>query len=369
MRVRPLTLVLFLVLVLVTGYAVWWHRMATRLLGLLEHNTELARAAGATITYQPPTLGGFPLGISITATDVKVAKPDGLSWLAETVKASAPIWRLDQVVLTLAKGGHASLPREGARPALDATATIAGGRVTLDLATGTPRSVQVNLNHATLVAAPLPAPEGAPAEAPPTDGTAAAAPPASLVPAGSYPIEDVSVTVERPVTPPTDHTGTGLALHVDITNMTVPPVRSLGTTVQRLILAARVQGPIPAAPTADAVTPWSKEGGTVEVDSLKLDWGDLHMGANATLALDANLQPQGSGTAELSGLDNLVDALHDGGSLRGNAATWAHLGVALLAKPKANGGPPTLKLPITMQDHKLQVGPLTVAHYPDISWH
>ncbi|WP_040844589.1 DUF2125 domain-containing protein, partial [Nitrospirillum viridazoti] len=124
MRVRPLTLVLFLVLVLVTGYAVWWHRMATRLLGLLEHNTELARAAGATITYQPPTLGGFPLGISITATDVKVAKPDGLSWSAETVKASAPVWRLDQVVLTLAKGGHATLPREGARPALDATATI-----------------------------------------------------------------------------------------------------------------------------------------------------------------------------------------------------------------------------------------------------
>ncbi|MDZ5647194.1 hypothetical protein [Nitrospirillum sp. BR 11828] len=62
MRIRPLTLVLFLVLVLVTGYAVWWHRMATRLLTLLDHSADLARTGGATITYQPPTLGGFPWG-------------------------------------------------------------------------------------------------------------------------------------------------------------------------------------------------------------------------------------------------------------------------------------------------------------------
>ncbi|MEE3626605.1 DUF2125 domain-containing protein [Nitrospirillum sp. BR 11752] len=359
MRIRPLTLVLFLVLVLVTGYAVWWHRMATRLLTLLDHSADLARTGGATITYQPPTLGGFPLSIAITATDVKVEKPDGLSWSADTVRASAPIWRLDDVVLTLPKGGHASLPHEGVRPALDATAAIVGGRVTLDLAAGSPRTVQVNLSHATLTAAALPAPEGDAAGAPP---------PASLMPAGSYPIEGLSITVERPVTPPADHTGTGLGLRLDITNMTVPPVRSLGTKLQRLVLSARVQGPLPAAPTAEAVAPWSKAGGTVELDSLKLDWGDLHLAANATLALDTSLQPQGSGTAELSGLDNLVDALQDGGSLHGNQAQWAHLGVALLAKPKADGGAPTLKLPITMQNHKLQIGPLTVGHYPDIAW-
>ncbi|WP_049974677.1 DUF2125 domain-containing protein [Azospirillum sp. B4] len=359
MRVRPLTLVLFLVLVLVTGYAVWWHRMATRLLTLLEHDTDLARSAGATITYQPPTLGGFPLGIAITATQVKVDKPDGLSWSADTVRASAPIWRLHDVVLTLPKGGHATLPREGARPALDATAAIAGGRVALDPATGAPRSVRVDLAHATLTAAAVPAPEGTP------EG---AAPPASLLPAGSYPIETFSLTVERPATPPADHTGTGLALHLDVAGMTVPPVRSLGPTLQRLILTARVQGPLPAAPTAEAVGPWSKDGGTVEVDSLKLDWGDLHMSANATLALDGALQPQGSGSAELTGLDSLVDALKDGGTLHANQAALVRAGLALLSKPSANGGAPSLKLPISMQDHKLQVGPLVVGHYPDIVW-
>ncbi|MBB6249559.1 DUF2125 domain-containing protein [Nitrospirillum iridis] len=360
MRVRPITLVLFLVLVLVTGYAVWWHRMATRLLTLLDHNTDLARAAGATITYQPPTLGGFPLGIAITANQVKVEKPNGLSWTADTVKASAPVWRLDDVVLTLAKGGHATLPHEGARPGLDATAAIAGARVALDLATGILRSMRVDLSHAVLTVAALPVPEGTAEGAPP---------PASLMPAGAYPLESFSITVERPATPPTDHTGTGLILHLDVAGMTVPPVRSLGPTLQRLVLAARVQGPLPAAPTVDAVTPWSKDGGTVEVDSLKLDWGDLHLVANATLALDDNLQPQGSGSAELSGLDSLVDALKDGGTLHPNQAALVRAGLALLAKPSANGGAPSLKLPITMQNHKLQIGPLAVGHYPDIVWH
>ncbi|MDE1149452.1 MAG: DUF2125 domain-containing protein [Azospirillaceae bacterium] len=363
MRIRPVTVVLFLVLVLVTGYAVWWHQMAGRLLVLLEKNAAAARGAGATVSYQPPSLGGFPLGITITADQVTVEKPGGLSWSAETVKASAPIWRLDDIALTLAKGGHAALPAEGARPALDVGAVVAGGRVALDLATGVPRSVKVDLDHATVVVTPTPTP--APTTEAATDPNApppAPAPtPASVIPAGSYPVDSFSLELIRPAVPPADHTGTGLTLHLDVSGLTVPPVRNLGTTIRRLVVSARVQGPLPTTPTAEAVSPWSKEGGTVELDSLKLDWGDLSLAANATLALDTSLQPQGSGAVEASGLESLME--------NSNQAAMVRAGMAMLSKPNANGGPPAVHLPITLQNHKLQVGPFTVWHYPTVDWH
>ena len=51
-----------------------------------------------------------------------------------------------------------------------------------------------------------------------------------------------------------------------------------------------------------------------------------------------------------------------------NQATGAKIALAAMSKPGDDGGPPAAKLPITIQDGFLFVGPLKLAQMPRIVW-
>jgi hypothetical protein len=142
----------------------------------------------------------------------------------------------------------------------------------------------------------------------------------------------------------------------------------LGRMIGALRLEAGVRGTVPAGPWAESLAKWRDDGGTVEVTRLGLVYGPLDVRANGTMALDGDMQPIGAFTAKVRGFFPLVDALKEKGLVRGRDAVTAKVVLGVLAKKPADGGPPTLNLPLTVQGRKVYAGPLALAEVPAIPW-
>ena len=86
-------LVPLLVVVLVAAWAAWWWLSGTLFRQFLDSFVAAERARGTEIHFTGPRLGGFPLGVHATFTDVAFSRPDGLSWQAPEVDVGVPLWQ------------------------------------------------------------------------------------------------------------------------------------------------------------------------------------------------------------------------------------------------------------------------------------
>ncbi len=109
-------------------------------------------------------------------------------------------------------------------------------------------------------------------------------------------------------------------------------------------------------------------GGVLQIQRFVANWGPLAVTAEGTLALDGQMQPLFAGTATVRGYSEAIDALVQARMMAPNQATGAKIALAAMAKPADDGGPPAAKLPITIQDGFLFVGPLKLAQMPRIVW-
>ena len=146
--------------------------------------------------------------------------------------------------------------------------------------------------------------------------------------------------------------------------LAVPP---MGQAVDLIDVAVAVKGAIRGGPRPQALAQWRDEGGTLEVERVELVWGALSGTANATMALDAAMQPMGSGTASIQGYGEIVDALVANGQMKPGDALLARLGLGVLAKPGRDGRP-QLEGPITLQNSELRVAQIRVARLPRFTW-
>jgi len=101
----------------------------------------------------------------------------------------------------------------------------------------------------------------------------------------------------------------------------------------------------------------------VEVSALALDWGVLGLRANGTFALDENLQPEGAMAADLRGMDATIERLLGAGVIDSRAAFAARLANRALT---LTGGP--ARVPLTLQNQRLFVGPAPVLRIKPVNW-
>ena len=141
----------------------------------------------------------------------------------------------------------------------------------------------------------------------------------------------------------------------------------LGDTIGHLAARIAVKGTVPAGPLRPALDAWRTDGGTLELESLGIAWPPLDVAASATLALDEDLQPEGSGTATIAGYDRIVDALAAAGMLKRNEAAFAKIALGLLAKPRPDGTA-EIAAPLRLQGGALYLGPARIARLPHIGW-
>lgn len=153
-----------------------------------------------------------------------------------------------------------------------------------------------------------------------------------------------------------------LAIDDDIT-------KSLGNEMTRVAADLSLRGPLKAdAISPEALARWRDAGGTIEIESLELVWGPLRFAGDGTLAVDNALQPVGSFSARISGLDKLIDLLEQRGQLRKQQAAIARIAIAVLTRTPANGGPPEARVPVTIQDRMVSIGPVPLLQLDPIVW-
>ncbi len=169
----------------------------------------------------------------------------------------------------------------------------------------------------------------------------------------------------RPASRDTDPSfGVALALR-KIAIATPPP--EFAPTIDEMSVGLTVKGDLPNGPLAQAIAAWRDAGGAVEVDSLHLQWGELGVVANGTLALDSKLQPIAAFSGGIEGFGAILNALVAADQLTPEQASIVRIALTSLAKPGADGKP-QLKAPFTIQNGKMYLGPARLGAAPRITW-
>ncbi len=152
----------------------------------------------------------------------------------------------------------------------------------------------------------------------------------------------------------------------------LPPLLNwpLGRNISSLSLDGVLNGPLPE--TRD-VTGWAEAwrdaGGSLAISHLALGWGPLGLTSSATLALDDQLQPMGSGNGRIVGYAPTLDRLAAAGSLTKSAATAAKAMLSLMAGPGGESdGPLAVDVPLTLQYRTLSMRQVPLVRLPELDW-
>lgn len=133
------------------------------------------------------------------------------------------------------------------------------------------------------------------------------------------------------------------------------------------LVAGQVKGPLPLAPLPVALTAWSNAGGHVELTQFNASWDSATtVSGDGTVALDQRLQPVGAFSAVLRGYNEAVDAVVARGLMTPAQGTAVKLWLAARAEKDERGL--KVKLPLTIQDGFLSMGPIKLAQLPRIAW-
>jgi hypothetical protein len=143
----------------------------------------------------------------------------------------------------------------------------------------------------------------------------------------------------------------------------------LGPSIRLLSIAGMINGPLPLVANAAAwTTAWRDGGGSVEVRRLTIDWGPLNLNSTATLALDDQLQPMGTGSAKVTGYAETLDRMAASGLMTKSAATVAKAMLSLLAGTDGGETPASVDVPLTLQYRTLSMRQVPLVRLPELDW-
>jgi hypothetical protein len=344
-RTRRLIWVVAAVLLLSGAYTGYWFWLARTFETNLALWAEQQRAMGYRIDLGASQPYGYPLSVKIDARDIAIEPPPRLS-----------PWRFSTSLKVLSVAPWSPLSLQIADHPSDSVAgavLTANGRV-LQAAT---RELRIKLGLST-----------------------SGGPPSVRLVAQSISISENDRIVAGLIQPSfrldlfqaTSHEEPSAAFQFDACGINFPSqLPSVSRTIETYdwLTEGQVRGPFSIAPLPTALAVWSSNGGTVEFKRFEANWnGATTISANGTLALDGNLQPVFAGTVNVRGHNDAVDALAQAGMIELGQVTAAKIALAAMSKPSDDGGPPAAKLPITIQDGFLFVGPLKLAQMPRIVW-
>jgi hypothetical protein len=143
----------------------------------------------------------------------------------------------------------------------------------------------------------------------------------------------------------------------------------LGSHISSLSFDGALNGKLPQTREMTAWAElWRDGGGSLEITHLTMGWGPLGLTSSATLALDEQLQPMGSGTGHVIGYAETLDKLAAGGVLTKSAATVAKAVLSLMAGT-ADGDPPAaVDVPLTLQYRTLSMRQVPLVRLPELDW-
>jgi hypothetical protein len=143
----------------------------------------------------------------------------------------------------------------------------------------------------------------------------------------------------------------------------------LGTNISSLSLDGALNGPLPAIRDITSwAEAWRDGGGSLAITHLALGWGPLGLTSSATLALDDQLQPMGSGSGRIVGYAATLDRLAAAGTLTKSAATAAKAVLSLIAGTGESDEPSVVDVPLTLQYRTLSMRQVPLVRLPELDW-
>jgi len=309
------------------GYWVW---AAGQVRTAIAEWSDAQRAAGYRIVYDGPKVSGFPVRLLVRLAAPRIAAPQGWRWSGAAITGQAAFWQPLSLRLALPLRQELVAIWRGHERTLSLQAARADGLVRLDSrgqAAATVEMADVTLREA----------------------------------AGwSARVGHMRHEITRPPTAPGEQPHTHLEGTIaDLTLAQVPP--PFPATIDRLAYAADLTGTLPPGAPAAALAAWRDGGGLLEVTNLTLVWGPLDVRADGTVTLDEALRPQGAFSAHIAGLPELLEALVAQGMMQPGAAAALRIAVLTLSEGRDGSGRPNVRLPVTLQDGTVFLGPVALA--------
>ncbi len=294
------------------------------------------RAAGYQVSYNGPELGGFPVRLAVRLAAPRIAAPHGWRWSGAAIAGEAAFWQPLLLRLALPLRQELVAVWRGHERRLSLDAGRADGEVRLD---GAGQAVAAAVEMFDVTVREAPGQEMA-------DWTAHA------------------VHMRQQITRPRPSAGQDALMHLEgtLADLTVPrPPPLFPDTIDRLAYAADLIGTVPPGEPAAALAAWRDGGGLLQVRNLTLAWGTLDVRADGTVALDDMLRPQGAFSAHIAGLPEMLDALVAQGGMQPGAAAALRIAVLAFAEGRDRSGRPIVRVPVTLQDGTVFLGPVAVA--------
>jgi hypothetical protein len=349
---RPIVLVpLIVLLALVLVHTLVWQFAGSRLRSGYAAWTDAMRARGWTVTGDAPVAGGWPMAAALSVANMRIAGgqddiPGGIEWRAGRVELAIAL--LSPRRLAIEPSGEQQF-RIGNAPEIRYTA-------------GSLRAI-------------LPLADSEAAGSADVAGT-------DLRPVLAFSATPVSVAAMTGHVDWNAAAGRGepaLIVAVGMNGVALPPLQAgrvwpLGSAIRSATVEAALSGPVPAAPASAAqyliarAPGWRDGGGALDVARFGVTWGPLDLSGDATLSLDAQLQPAGSGTMHAAGQSETLDMLVANRAINRNTEIAVRALLGLLARTPADGGPPEVDLPVTLKDRTLSAGGFPVAKLPQVTW-
>jgi hypothetical protein len=343
MRRRLWLLLTALLLAVVIGDTLIWYFAAQRMRAGLADWVAARRATGWSISTATPEAGGWPLAATLTLHDVAMQGgapdiPDGLAWRAERVVLRLGL--LHPVVLWIDAEGVQHL-RVASAPDITYTANRLQARVPLQ---ADPSAQPLGLHGDALHAS---------------------------VPGAGDAVTLDWLDVDAVVNPTAPKGQAAVSMSVNAGGIGLPSRLNwpLGPRIASVVLDVALNGSLPRAVGLTArATAWRDGGGSLRVQHLQTQWGVLKLTATATLALDPELQPAGTGTAQVTGYAETLDALARNGLMSRSAATTAKAVLSLLAVTPVDGGPSEVEVPLSLQYRTLSMHQMPLVRLPELDW-
>jgi len=289
---------------------------------------------------------GFPFAFNAEISGVKFTgrTQRGLwEWRADQVKAQFSPWRAGGITFNLA-GTHKLRFHIGRQPLnLEITATEAPGEFT-ETRNGAPRIFKVAPRKLVIRDS--------------VTGQRIVADTASMQIFGYV----------RTKTTASSEYSSGLLLNLDGITLPKEGDKLLGRKLQQFATEIQVLGDLPLPLERPRLNRWRKDGGVLEIKKLDLVWGPAKLSGDGTLSLDKSLQPEASLALKITGHHKTVDALVAAGVVHERVAIGVKLVLDMMARHVSPASEAVIRLPLSIQNRVIYVGPARLARLPLIHW-
>jgi len=170
----------------------------------------------------------------------------------------------------------------------------------------------------------------------------------------------IVITLNQTLQPESPTQKSALDVSVDLKgiNLNSSPVDYFND-IKNAYLGMNIIGFLDAS-NVSSVVDWRDDGGTIEINKLRVDASPIILEMRGTLSLDQELKPIGSGTVLVYGAKEFIEGKVGTRDISRTEGLMIQLALSLLPTKMNRDGKLSIQIPITAQKGKLQLGPFMI---------